>query len=58
MNDELTYISCLLAKEGYFGGDPEKIFNAPVDVVCDMIAVNNTHNKIEQYQMARAREKS
>lgn len=27
----------MLAKKGYFAGDPQKVLSAPVDVICDIL---------------------
>jgi len=54
---EDSYIGCRLAKLGYFSGDPSKVLDAPVDVVCDIMAVENVQNQIEQHHMRQAKEK-
>ena len=30
-------MACKLAKNGYYGGSPEKVLNAPVNVIFDII---------------------
>jgi hypothetical protein len=30
-------MACKLAKEGYYGGDPEKILDAPVDIAMALL---------------------
>ncbi len=53
---EDSYIGCRLAKIGYFSGDPSKVLNAPVDVVCDIMAVEHVQNQVEQHHIRKAKE--
>ena len=54
---EDSYIACRLAKLGYFSGDPSEVLDAPIDIVCDIMAVEQVQNQIEQHHMRKAKEK-
>ena len=38
-----------LAKLGYYGGDPEKVLNAPANIICDIISIEDVQNRIDQF---------
>ncbi len=37
IKNEARFVAMRLAKQGYFGGDPQKILDAPIDIVLDIM---------------------
>lgn len=37
ITNEARFVAMRLAKQGYFGGDPQKILDAPIDIVLDIM---------------------
>lgn len=46
------FVAIRLARRGYYGGDPEAVLNAPVDVVQNLIGYENFEVEYEAEYMA------
>lgn len=50
IDDEVAFYSIRLAKLGYYGGNPELIRKAPLDVVLQIISYENFANDLQTAQ--------
>ena len=50
------YIAVRLSKLGYYSGDPQKVLEAPINIVMDIINFEGVQNKIDSLIMDKGRE--
>lgn len=50
------YVAVRLAKMGYYSGDPQKVLDAPVNLVMDIINFEGAQNKIDALIMEQSKE--
>lgn len=48
IESEARFMAMRLAKAGYYGGNPEQILKAPVDVVLDMLDYEKFESDLNQ----------
>jgi len=49
IDDEISFLAIKIAKMGFYGGDPDKVKNAPVDTVLNILSFLEYETK---YQLA------
>lgn len=52
IENQTMFVAVRLAKAGYFGGDPEQVMNAPVDVVQSILDYEGFESAYEEEYIA------